>query len=204
PASGRAGRAAASRTRPARWASASWRAGPPRPPEKPRSLRHLRPDARLMTPYCARRARASPPPCRAGGWPMPRARYTGGGREYHPEGRMSAVPQSDEPLLLREDRDGIAWLTMNRPQQMNLPTSEMLAALQGAFDAIAEDESVRVVVLAGAGKGFCAGHDLKEIRALGEQPKIRDLFDRCSRMMMSIPRLPQPVLARVHGAAAAA
>lgn len=117
---------------------------------------------------------------------------------------MSAVPQSDEPLLLREDRDGIAWLTMNRPQQMNLLTSDMLAALQGAFDAIAEDESVRVVVLAGAGKGFCAGHDLKEIRALGEQPKIRDLFDRCSRMMMSIPRLPQPVLARVHGAAAAA
>lgn len=117
---------------------------------------------------------------------------------------MSAVPQSSEPVLLREDRDGIAWLTMNRPQQMNLLTSEMLAALQQAFDAIAPDESVRVVVLAAAGKGFCAGHDLKEIRALQEQPKIRALFDRCSRMMMSIPRLPQPVIARVHGAAAAA
>ena len=117
---------------------------------------------------------------------------------------MSAVPQSDEPVLLREDRDGIAWLTMNRPQQMNLLTSAMLEALQQAFDAIAQDDSVRVVVLAGAGKGFCAGHDLKEIRALGEQPKIRELFDQCSRMMMSIPRLPQPVIARVQGAAAAA
>ncbi|HEX7044869.1 MAG TPA: enoyl-CoA hydratase [Burkholderiales bacterium] len=117
---------------------------------------------------------------------------------------MSAVPQSDQPVLLRSDRDGIAWLTMNRPQQMNLLTSEMLDALQTAFDEIAADSSVRVVVLAGAGKGFCAGHDLKEIRALGEQPKIRALFDKCSRMMMTIPKLPQPVIARVHGAAAAA
>lgn len=117
---------------------------------------------------------------------------------------MSAIPQSDAPVLLREDRDAIAWLTMNRPQQMNLLTSEMLHALQHAFDAIAADTNVRVVVLAGAGKGFCAGHDLKEIRALEEQPKIRALFDRCSRMMLSIPHLPQPVIARVHGAAAAA
>lgn len=117
---------------------------------------------------------------------------------------MSAVPQTDQAVLLREDRDGIAWLTMNRPQQMNLLTSEMLDALQAAFDAVAADPSVRVVVLAAAGKGFCAGHDLKEIRALKEQPKIRQLFDKCSRMMLSIPKLPQPVIARVQGAAAAA
>jgi enoyl-CoA hydratase/carnithine racemase len=117
---------------------------------------------------------------------------------------MSAVPQAEQPVLLREDRDGVATLTMNRPQQMNLLTGEMLAALQGAFDAIAKDASVRVVVLAGAGKGFCAGHDLKEIRALKEQPKISQLFASCSRMMTSIPRLPQPVIAKVHGAAAAA
>jgi enoyl-CoA hydratase/carnithine racemase len=106
--------------------------------------------------------------------------------------------------LLREDRDGVATLTMNRPQQMNLLTSEMLAALQGAFDAIARDANVRVVVLAAAGKGFCAGHDLKEIRALKEQPKIAQLFAACSRMMTTIPKLPQPVIAKVHGAAAAA
>jgi enoyl-CoA hydratase/carnithine racemase len=117
---------------------------------------------------------------------------------------MSAVPQSEQPPLLREDRDGIATLTLNRPQQMNLLTSEMLSALQSAFDAIAKDASVRVVVLAGTGKGFCAGHDLKEIKALRELPKIEALFAQCSRMMTTIPKLPQPVIAKVQGAAAAA
>ncbi len=117
---------------------------------------------------------------------------------------MSAVPKTDEPVLLREDRDGVATLTLNRPQQMNLLTSAMLAALQSAFDAIARDPSVRVVVLAANGKGFCAGHDLKEIKALQELPKIEALFAQCNRMMQSIPMLPQPVIARVQGAAAAA
>ena len=117
---------------------------------------------------------------------------------------MSAVPQAEQPVLLREDLNGIATLTLNRPQQMNLLTMAMLNALEGAFDAIGKDAGVRVVVLAGAGKGFCAGHDLKEIRALGEQPKIEALFETCSRMMQSITRLAQPVIARVQGAAAAA
>lgn len=117
---------------------------------------------------------------------------------------MSAVPKTDEPVLLREDRDGVATLTLNRPQQMNLLTGAMLAALQAAFDAIARDPSVRVVVLAANGKGFCAGHDLKEIKALQELPKIEALFAQCNRMMQSIPMLPQPVIARVQGAAAAA
>ena len=117
---------------------------------------------------------------------------------------MSAVPQAEQPVLLREDRDGIATLTLNRPQQMNLLTSEMLAALQAAFDQIAKDPAVRVVVLAATGKGFCAGHDLKEIRALKELPKIEQLFAQCSRMMAAIPKLPQPVIAKVQGAAAAA
>jgi enoyl-CoA hydratase/carnithine racemase len=117
---------------------------------------------------------------------------------------MSAVPQAEQPVLLREDRDGVTTLTMNRPQQMNLLTSEMLSALQNAFDDIARDSRVRVVVLAAAGKGFCAGHDLKEIRALKELPKIEGLFAQCSRMMQTIPMLPQPVIAKVQGAAAAA
>jgi enoyl-CoA hydratase/carnithine racemase len=117
---------------------------------------------------------------------------------------MSAVLQPDPPILVREDREGVTTLTMNRPQQMNLLTGEMIAALQAAFDAIAQDAGVRVVVLAGAGKGFCAGHDLKEIRALAELPKIEELFGQCSRMMQAITRLPQPVIARVQGAAAAA
>jgi len=117
---------------------------------------------------------------------------------------MSAMPQAGEPVLLREDRGGVATLTLNRPQQMNLLTSEMLSALQGAFDEIAKDPSVHVVVLAANGKGFCAGHDLKEIKALKELPKIEALFGQCSRMMQTILMLPQPVIARVQGAAAAA
>ena len=117
---------------------------------------------------------------------------------------MSAQPQEQQPVVLREDRDGIATLTMNRPQQMNLLTGEMLTALQDSLDEISKNKDVRVVVLAAAGKGFCAGHDLKEIRALGDQAKIASLFIQCSRMMMAIQNLPQPVIAKVQGAAAAA
>jgi enoyl-CoA hydratase/carnithine racemase len=116
---------------------------------------------------------------------------------------MSAVPKSEPPVLLREERDGICTLTMNRPQQMNLLTSEMLSALQDAFDSL-KDSQIRVVILAAAGKGFCAGHDLKEIRALKDLPKIEQLFGQCSRMMQTITAIPQPVIARVQGAAAAA
>ncbi len=117
---------------------------------------------------------------------------------------MSAVPHPEQSLLLREDRDGICTLTLNRPQQMNLLTSAMLSALQGVFDSLKNDKNTRVVILAATGKGFCAGHDLKEIRALKELPKIEALFNQCSRMMQAIPMLPQPVIARVQGAAAAA
>jgi enoyl-CoA hydratase/carnithine racemase len=117
---------------------------------------------------------------------------------------MSANPRAEESILLREDRDGICTLVLNRPQQMNLLTSEMLDALQSAFDGIAQDRRVRVVVLGANGRGFCAGHDIKEIRALQELPKIEALFAKCSRMMQTITAMPQPVIARVQGAAAAA
>jgi enoyl-CoA hydratase/carnithine racemase len=117
---------------------------------------------------------------------------------------MSAVPKSDQAVLLREDRDGICTLTFNRPQQMNLLTGDMLSALQNAFDEISSNKNVRVVVLAATGKGFSAGHDLKEIKALKELPKIEALFSQCSRMMQTIPLLPQPVIAKVQGVAAAA
>ena len=117
---------------------------------------------------------------------------------------MSAVPQLDQPVLLREDRDGICTLTMNRPQQMNLLTGDMLSALQQAFDLLKDDKQTRVIVLAATGRGFSAGHDLKEIKALKELPKIEALFGQCSRMMQTIPMLPQPVIAKVQGAAAAA
>jgi enoyl-CoA hydratase/carnithine racemase len=117
---------------------------------------------------------------------------------------MSANPKAQEAILLREERDGICTLTMNRPGQMNLLTSEMLSALESAFGQIAGSPGIRVVILAAAGKGFCAGHDLKEIRALKDQPRIEQLFAQCSRMMQAITALPQPVIARVQGAAAAA
>jgi enoyl-CoA hydratase/carnithine racemase len=113
------------------------------------------------------------------------------------------VPQA-EPLLLREERDGICTLTLNRPAQMNLLTSEMLSALEEAFASLKSNSNIRVVILGANGKGFCAGHDLKEIRALKELPRIEQLFAQCSRMMQAITALPQPVIARVQGAAAAA
>jgi enoyl-CoA hydratase/carnithine racemase len=117
---------------------------------------------------------------------------------------MSAIPKSEQSILLRDDSEGICTLTMNRPTQMNLLTTEMLEALQQAFTAIAGDKRVRVVVLAANGRAFSAGHDIKEIRALAQLPRIEELFGKCSRMMQTISALPQPVIARVQGVAAAA
>jgi enoyl-CoA hydratase/carnithine racemase len=108
-------------------------------------------------------------------------------------------------LVLREaDQRGVVRLTLNRPQAFNALSEAMLAALQAAFDAIAQDETARVVVLAGAGKAFCAGHDLKEMRAAPSLAYYEDLFARCTRVMQAIQKLPVPVIARVHGIATAA
>jgi enoyl-CoA hydratase/carnithine racemase len=111
---------------------------------------------------------------------------------------------SAEPLLLRRDEDGIAFLTMNRPQARNALSVALMEAMQGAIDAIAKDASVNVVVIAGAGPGFCAGHDLKEMRANPGRQHYEALFAQCSRLMTSIVKLAKPVIARVHGIAAAA
>lgn len=116
----------------------------------------------------------------------------------------AATSIADEPILLRADDHGVTTLTLNRPKQFNALSQAMLTALQEALDAIATDESVRVVVIAAKGKAFCAGHDLKEMRSHSEQEFHQALFDQCSRMMMTINQLPQPVLARVHGLATAA
>ena len=109
-----------------------------------------------------------------------------------------------EALLLTETKDGIATLTLNRPGQFNALSSALIDELQSTFDRLAADTTVRVVVIAANGRGFCAGHDLKEIRAMGSVPDVEALFARCSRMMMTITTLPQPVIARVHGIATAA
>ena len=112
-------------------------------------------------------------------------------------------------LLERQDRDGIAHLTLNSPGNLNALSDAMLAALQDQFDALMNDRSIRVIILSGEGKAFCAGHDLKEMtkgRAHddGGAAYFGDLFNRCARMMTTIPRLPQPVIAQVHGIATAA
>jgi enoyl-CoA hydratase/carnithine racemase len=109
-----------------------------------------------------------------------------------------------EALLLVEATDGIATVTLNRPGQFNALSRALIDELQSTLDRIAADPAVRVVVLAARGRGFCSGHDLKEIRAMGDVPEVEALFARCSRMMMSITRLPQPVIAKVHGLATAA
>jgi len=112
---------------------------------------------------------------------------------------------TEDPLLLRhDDARGVVTLTMNRPQAFNSLSEAMLAALQTEFDRLADDQRVRVVVLAGAGRAFCAGHDLKEMRAEPSQAYYEALFRQCGRMMMAIQRLPVPVIARVQGIATAA
>ncbi len=119
---------------------------------------------------------------------------------------MAANPDTlaNEPLVVRRDRDGIATLTLNRPEKFNALSVAMLTALQDEFDALAGDRSVHVIVLAGSGKAFCAGHDLGEMRNDSSPQAIAALFAQCSRMMVSMTRLPQPVSARVHGIATAA
>ncbi len=111
---------------------------------------------------------------------------------------------TDAAILLRNDRDGVATLTLNRPNQFNALSEELLDALQTELDAIASSEAHRVVVIAGAGKAFCAGHDLKQMRSRPQQEYYRELFGRCARVMLSLQRIPQPVIARVHGIATAA
>ncbi len=114
-----------------------------------------------------------------------------------------------EKLLLRDDVASVAHLTMNNPGALNALSDGMLAALKSEFAALMEDQSIKAVVLSGAGKAFCAGHDLKEMQA-GRQAEdggaayFADLFTRCGEVMQMIPRLPMPVIAEVHGIATAA
>jgi enoyl-CoA hydratase/carnithine racemase len=119
--------------------------------------------------------------------------------------KITPSPAADsEPVLLRSrDNKGVATLTLNRPRQYNALSRSMMSALETAMDEIRDDEGVRAVVLEGAGRGFCAGHDLKELRS-GDRGFLEQTFTQCSRLMKSITRLPQPVIAKVHGIATAA
>jgi enoyl-CoA hydratase/carnithine racemase len=109
-----------------------------------------------------------------------------------------------EAFLLVETTEGIATVTLNRPAQFNALSSTLIGELQSTLDGIAADPAIRVVVLAARGRGFCSGHDLKEIRGMGDVAEVEALFARCSQMMMTITRLSQPVIAKVHGLATAA
>lgn len=116
-----------------------------------------------------------------------------------------AVAVGVEPLVKRaQDARGVLTLTLNRPQAFNALSEAMLAALQRELDEAAADESVRVLVLAAEGKAFCAGHDLKEMRSKPSHAYYQELFAQCSRIMLSLRRLPVPVIARVQGLATAA
>ncbi len=110
-----------------------------------------------------------------------------------------------EPLVLREtDARGVVKLTLNRPNAFNSLSEAMLAALLAEFEATPKDDAARVVVLGAAGKAFCAGHDLKEMRAAPSLDYYERLFSQCARLMMTVQKLPLPVVARVHGTATAA
>jgi enoyl-CoA hydratase/carnithine racemase len=111
---------------------------------------------------------------------------------------------TSQALLLRRDEDGVATLTMNRPEARNALSVAMMTALQDAIDAVAKDRAVKVVVIAGSGPAFCAGHDLKELRANPGRRNYEAVFAQCSRLMVGIVKLPKPVIARVHGIATAA
>lgn len=111
---------------------------------------------------------------------------------------------TDTPYVLHERVGDIIKLTLNRGDKLNPLSEEMLTVLQTELDAIAKDASARVVILAANGKAFCAGHDLKQMRAAPSTTYYKKLFDQCSKMMLTIQQMPQPVIARVQGTAAAA
>ena len=112
---------------------------------------------------------------------------------------------TESPFLLRQDDEGVVTLVLNRPQSRNGLSLGMLGALRGALTEIAADRSTRAVVLAGAGPAFCAGHDLKELRARDYDPAyVKELFALCAEVMQAIVALPKPVIACVHGVATAA
>lgn len=109
-----------------------------------------------------------------------------------------------QSLLERQDQAGVATLTLSRPDAYNSLSLELMQALHAELDSIADDITVRCVVIRGSGKGFCAGHDLKQMLGEGEEEYYRCTFDTCSRLMQRVVSLPVPVIAQVHGVATAA
>jgi enoyl-CoA hydratase/carnithine racemase len=117
---------------------------------------------------------------------------------------MDATTPPDDAILLRHDAGGVAWLTLNRPAARNALSVGLIAALDAALARAAADAAVKVVVIAGNGPAFCAGHDLREMRANPGRAAYEALFAACAALMTRILRLPKPVIAQVHGVATAA
>jgi enoyl-CoA hydratase/carnithine racemase len=117
---------------------------------------------------------------------------------------MNDLSHASDRILLRRDEAGVAWLTLNRPAARNALSIGLMQALDAELAAIADDATVRVAVIGAAGPAFCAGHDLREIRAEARRDAYEALFALCSQLMLRIVRLPKPVIARVHGMATAA
>ena len=115
----------------------------------------------------------------------------------------SEIPTAD-PILLRQDADGVATLTMNRPAARNALSVGLMAEMKRKIDAIAEDDAIRVVVIAANGPAFCAGHDLREMRGNPGREQYQALFTQCSELMLAIIGLAKPVIARVQAMATAA
>ena len=111
---------------------------------------------------------------------------------------------TNDDVLIRTNASGVATLTLNRPEARNALSTGLMAALQTELDRISSDRHIRVVVIAANGPAFCAGHDLREVRSTPQREAYEALFAQCSKLMLSITRLPQPVIAKVHATATAA
>ena len=111
---------------------------------------------------------------------------------------------AEDKVLLRHNARDIAWLTLNRPKAYNALSSDLMSELISSFNSIANERDIKVVVIKGAGKGFCAGHDLQEMKVNNNETFLENFFAQCCVLMQAIVNLPQPVIAQVHGTAAAA
>ena len=116
-----------------------------------------------------------------------------------------SIKKENNKILIRDDQNnGITQLTLNRPDKYNALSSALLTDIQIELDRISQDPNVRVVILAGEGTAFCAGHDIQEIMDNPSEPSVKILFQKCSKMMLTLTKMPQPIIAKIHGLATAA
>ncbi len=125
------------------------------------------------------------------------------GKQSH-QAQSTHLNQSDEALVLRQDKDGVSYLILNRPKAYNALSLACMQELIHQLGLLADDKSIKVIVISGSGKGFCAGHDLREMKEGGTEGFYQETFSTCADLMARIQSIPQPVIAKVHGIATAA